>query len=389
MEYVLMVVPSDFPNGDAGAVRDFVFAKIYQELGYEIVLIGMGKNETVGNYYGVNYYSLYKKRKTAWEHLNYYFGYMIRCRRLMDKLMKEKGEPALIHINDISHGMIRWIISFGKKKRIPILHDSTEWYSPCEFNKGRLDKAYILKDRLNKSVIRNPVRVIAISEYLRNHFIMRGLRAIRIPVIMDIMSIQAKTVRVEEKKRYPDIVRLIYAGSPASKDYLSEIMDAASTLQSEIQGRIELNILGVNEKQLCDLAQINVIPSYVKVYGRVPRKTVLETMQSMDFALLLRPENERYAKAGFPTKSVEAMAHGVAMLCNITSDLGMYLEDGENAIVVKDCSSKAVAEAILRVTAMSREEIETIKSNARKLAEKEFDYRLYVNRMKELLAQNK
>ena len=34
--YVLMVVPSNFPNGDAGAVRDMAFAKIYQELGYEV-----------------------------------------------------------------------------------------------------------------------------------------------------------------------------------------------------------------------------------------------------------------------------------------------------------------------------------------------------------------
>ena len=34
--YVLMVVPSDFPNGDAGAVRDEAFALIYKELGYDV-----------------------------------------------------------------------------------------------------------------------------------------------------------------------------------------------------------------------------------------------------------------------------------------------------------------------------------------------------------------
>ena len=46
--YVLMVVPSNFPNGDAGAVRDMAFAKIYQELGYEVYLIGAGKTGKKG-----------------------------------------------------------------------------------------------------------------------------------------------------------------------------------------------------------------------------------------------------------------------------------------------------------------------------------------------------
>ena len=59
--YVLMVVPSNFPNGDAGAVRDMAFAKIYQELGYEVYLIGAGKTGKKGEYNGVHYYSIYKE----------------------------------------------------------------------------------------------------------------------------------------------------------------------------------------------------------------------------------------------------------------------------------------------------------------------------------------
>lgn len=383
--YALMVVPSNFPNADAGAVRDLAFAKIYQKLGYEVVLIGMGQGKAKGTYDEVVYYSLYRERKTAMDHFAYYFGYKNRCQRLIKEIIKKRSKPAVIHINDISHGMIRSLISFAEKESIPIIHDSTEWYSPCEFKKGKYDKSYLLKDRLNRKVIREPVRVIAISDFLRNHFEKRGLQTVRIPVIMDVLETKFSASCEECKNSVGDKIRFIYAGSPASKDHLKEIIDAVYSSPSEVQDKIELHLFGVDKTQLCSLAQIDNIPSCVNAYGRVPREMVLDTMGEMDFSLLLRPAEERYAKAGFPTKSVEAMSHGVAMMCNVTSDLGLYLKDGENAVIVENCSVEAVLESFEKVAGLSRYEIDAIKRNARKLAEDHFDYRGYVESVRNLI----
>lgn len=383
--YVLMVVPSNFPNADAGAVRDLAFAKIYQKLGYEVVLIGMGQGKAKGTYDEVVYYSLYRERKTVMDHFAYYFGYKTRCQSLIKEIIKKRSKPAVIHINDISHGMIRSLISFAKKERIPIIHDSTEWYSPCEFKKGKCDKAYILKNRLNRKVIKNPVRVIAISDYLCNHFEKRGLQTVRIPVIMDVLETSLAASYEGCETLDGDKIRFIYAGSPASKDHLREIIEAVCGLSSELQDRIELYILGVDKNQLCGLARIDEIPSCVNAYGRVPREMVLDTMKKMDFSLLLRPAEERYAKAGFPTKSVEAMSHGVAMMCNITSDLGLYLKDGENAVIIENCSIEAVSESLVRVIKMNRCEINLMKRKARELAEEYFDYRGYVESIRTII----
>lgn len=379
--YVLMIVPSNFPNADAGAVRDLSFAEIYQELGYDVILIGMGREKKMGVYCGVKYCSLYRDRKTAWDHLSYYLDYKKRCLRYIDRITEKKGMPALIHLNEVEHGLMSYLISFSEKKEIPVIHDSTEWYSPCEFKHGKWDKAYILKDRLNRKIIRNPVKVVSISEYLRKYFDTRGIQTVRIPVIMDVMSI--KPIKsVQDKK-----IKLIYAGSPAAKDHLREIIVAVQKLPSSSQGRIELHIFGVSEEQLIELSNIVKIPACIRVYGRVPREEVLECMMKMDFSLLLRPSEERYAKAGFPTKSVEAMAHGVAMMCNISSDLDMYLKDGENAVIVSGCSAEAFKKALEKVVSMERTEINKIKRSARILAEKEFDYRNYTSTVKQLIGR--
>lgn len=379
--YALMVVPSDFPNGDAGAVRDLAFAKIYQELGYQVVLIGMGKNASDGTIDGIRFFSLYHNKDSIFQHIIQYVLYKKRLAALVCEITQNAGTPGLVHINDICGGAINWLIGFCNDNSVPILHDSTEWYSESEFKYGKWDKAYILKDRLNRKIIRNPIKVICISSYLEDHFKSRGLRTIRVPVIMDVKN-------ASKSLRHPDddgIVRLIYAGSPAAKDYLGEIIGAITGLPSSKQARLSAHILGIDEDTLMKICHVKEIPECVKVYGRVPRRQVIEVMRVMDFSLLMRPSGERYAMAGFPTKSVEAMSHRVAMICNLTSDLGMYLKDGENAVIADDCTADSFREAINRVLAMDRDEIENIKDRARLLAEDSFDYRIFSNCIKQFI----
>ena len=73
------------------------------------------------------------------------------------------------------------------------------------------------------------------------------------------------------------------------------------------------------------------------------------------------------------------------MICNLTSDLGMYLKDGENAVIADDCTADSFREAINRVLAMDRDEIENIKDRARLLAEDSFDYRIFSNCIKQFI----
>lgn len=369
--YVLMAVPSDFPNGDAGSVRDMAFASIFEELGYQVFLIGAGKNKKTGKINKIQFFSVYQEARSSFDHLRRFLHGKAAYMTLTKKIIEENGLPSVIYVNHISHGALEKLRIIAKKNNIPIVHDSTEWYSPCEFVHGKWDKQYILKDRLNRKIIRNPIKVIGISRYLTEYFQSRGLQAVRIPVIMDVINSNISVSTGE-------IVKLIYAGSPANKDYLKEMVIGTTLLSENERERLEFHILGASDQQIKSLTGLQALPACIKVYGRVPREKVEEVMLQMDFSVLLRPSGERYTKAGFPTKSVEAMSHGVAMICNISSDLGMYLKDGKNAIVVDGYNEKSFAESLKRVLSMNRTEIDAIKYNARQLAEKDFDYRNWI-----------
>lgn len=375
---VLMISPNDFPNGDAGAVRDLAFAKIYSQLGYKPVVVCCNKKTEYGVYEGIEYYSYFLNAKTNLDKLFRYFKQKNMFLKKLNNIEKKFGTPGLIHLYGVSNNIIAYMKKYAHINNLQILHDSVEWYSPCEFKYGKYDKAYIINNRLNTKVIKSPIKVIAISSYLKTYFESKGIISERIPVILEVDS-QA----VNNKK--DDIVKLIYAGNPANKDYLKEIIEGVLGLSEAEKERVRLNIYGITEKQLYDLKigynfEKNIIP-----HGRVPRTEVESALKDSDFSLLLRPGNERYTKAGFPTKTVEAMSNGVAMMCNLTSDLGLYLKDGENSIIVEQCTKEAMTKAIRRAISLSSQEIDILKRNAKKTASDYFDYRMWISTVQRLI----
>ena len=160
-----------------------------------------------------------------------------------------------------------------------------------------------------------------------------------------------------------NVIKVVYAGSPAKKDYLKECIIAFGNLTNKERERMEFHIYGADENYVEDCLSEKQIPEIV-AHGRVAREDVTRALAMSDFSILLRPANERYTKAGFPTKSVEAMMNGCAMICNLTSDLGMYLKDEKNSIIVENCSSEAMTQALRKVIKLNRQEINEVKENA-------------------------
>jgi len=177
-------------------------------------------------------------------------------------------------------------------------------------------------------------------------------------------------------------VQIIYAGSPGGKDSLRPLLAALLSLSDSLRARLHLHIVGISEEQMTangilGKVERDTLRNALSVYGRVPHDTVEQMLKQMDFSVLLRPAQERYAKAGFPTKVVEAMSHGVAMVCNLSSDLSDYLTDGKNAILASGEDEASVRTALQRLAALDDITLLTLRKNARKTALQCFDYRGY------------
>ena len=385
MRKAVIVTENSYPEGDAGAVRQHAFAKILKQLGYDVLVIGYGKNfdNKICKYDGVNFISFRPNQENIISRIicRVKFGtkvyrYIKQHYNFLDVLM----------VVDIMPQSFKKIEKLKRIYNCVLIHDSVEWYSPEEFKNGKFNLAYIRKDYTNKKAINNLWNVIAISSFLEEYFKQRNNNVKRIPVIMDIKKITPRLKCIENSEKFI----FVYAGGPGKKDYLKEIIEGFSFLSLEQRKIVEVNIIGVNEDQLvksCDVSidLINSIKDCLKIYGRISRDETLELVKRADYSLLIRDESLRYSKAGFATKIVESLACGTPPLCNLTSDLGLYLKNEENSIIALGHTSKDVYKAIIHaisITDINKRNF--MRESARKLAEDSFHYSRYVSSLKEI-----
>ena len=383
MKKTLIVSTDRYPNGDAGAVRVHALAKIFQSLGYQTTVAGMG--ESTGFQFceedGVIYTSF---RLPSSDIVSRIKGRLQFCRQVNRVLLCADATWDIILVGLVSEKTMRALKKYTRRKNIPLLHDSVEWYSPEQFSIGKLHPAYISMDRRNRVIIDRSVRVIAISSYLENYFKSREIATVRIPAVMNVKQMSCE--------KFLDSSKIVfsYAGAPGKKDYLRVIVEAFAVLQTTIP--YELRLIGITKEQLVALCDVN--PSHIEMLGsrlcckgRIPRAQVLEELSSSDFTVLIRSEEQRYAKAGFPTKFAESLATATPVISNATSDIADYLHDGVNGYLVSDCSSQALIESLQKSLTLTYEERIAMQAAARKTAEECFDYTCYRSLLKQFIDQ--
>jgi glycosyltransferase involved in cell wall biosynthesis len=377
---------NNFPEGDAGSLRQYTFGKLLSHMGHAVFFIGMGNITCyeIGDYKGFKYTSLRinQNKSGLISRLENYFGYELRLKSFLKQYCLHNKIECILVV-DITLNALLFIKRLAKRNNILLIHDSVEWYSPEQFKLRKFAPPYILKDFYNRFFIDKNFKVIAISKYLEKHFLKRKIETVRIPVILDINSISC------EKRTRENKLTILYAGSPGKKDYLREIIEGIALLNKNIIDTIDIRIIGINKNQLvntCGVSQqvLDKLGNSLKAVGRIPRDGVLKNLEEADFTVLMRSPDQRYAKAGFPTKVVESLSSGTPVICNITSDLGDYIRDGENGIVVDRCSAEAFSIAIRRAQNLTFEQRKIMYRNARKLAEDYFDYKLNIETVSEL-----
>ena len=382
MKKILIISTGKYPNGNAGAVRQHAFAKLFEICGYSPFVIGLGETTDYQykDYDGVHYTSFMAKNNCI---LNRILNIVLFKTRLKKFLKKSNGFSKIMVVS-IPPNALFYIKRYAKKKDIQLIHDSVEWYSPEEFSLGRYSLAYMINNAYNTKWINNSFKVIAISKYLQNHYLSRKITTTRIPVIMDILNMSC-TKRVNVHK-----LVLVYAGTIGRKDHIREVIEGLAMLENDELLKLELRILGVNLEQLkyntgiSEECMRKVSPS-LKCFGRVSRQVVLNNLEEADFTVLLRTSTQRYAKAGFPTKVVESLASATPPICNLTSDLGDYITDMVNGIVVENCTSKDFSLSVKRALKLTNEEKDNMKKMSRITAEKNFDYRIYSEKINDLV----
>lgn len=371
-----------YPNGDAGAVRQHNLAKIYKKIGYDVAIIGMGNCEINGvkNYDNINYVSFREPGNGFFSKIR---NVLLYTNKLSNYLSINGDNFDVIHVSNTNINILVWLKSYVSSKSTIIIHDSVEWYSAKQFKLFFFSPSYIMKNIANSLLINKRFKVISISKYLFNYYSNKGIDTIRVPIVFD-----SSQIRMNNSNN--DILIITYAGTPGKKDYLEIMLKGVAGIPSANKA-FEFRIFGVSEshiKEMCIRNSIDFekVKNVIKIYGRVNRSQVIESLGQSDFSVMIRDADARYAKAGFPTKIVESLACGTPVITNISSDLGEYLKDLDNCIIVDNCDSISFTNAIFRALNLNNESLSVMKRNAYETALNRFnidiftdDFKLFLN----------
>ena len=379
----VILTENNYPLGDAGAIRQHATAKIFEKIGYSVAVLAYGKStdNKMSSFDGIEYRSFRPKSNNK---LVRAFYRIIVSTRMVRSLKKDYKDVDVVLLADVQPATFKKVSRLYSRRKTVLIHDSVEWFSPEQFKNGEKSLSYRNRDRINTKLITDRWRIMAISSYLESHF-SSICKTERIPVIMDVSNIEYNLKRFDScpKKVFS------YVGSPGKKDYLKNIIEGFEFLPQELRENAVLNVVGVNYQQLVDICEVSpktldAIKGCINILGRLPHEEAVRIVRESDYTLLFRDENLRYAKAGFPTKIVESLACGTPVVCNLSSDLAMYLTDEGNSIIAEGHSVQDVKNALERAIATSRDVMSKMRVNARATAENCFDYSNYTTQLSKL-----
>jgi len=273
------------------------------------------------------------------------------------------------------------LLPWCAQQRVPLIADIVEWYDNQHIPGGPWGP-FRLNYGISMRYLYPKVQgVIAISTFLDNYYQRDGCTTIRIPPTVDTQQ-----VSVRQREETNTRLQLVYAGTPGKKDLLAEIIQGILLVDPKMK-HSHLNVIGPTPEQVCKLLGTTKLPDNIAAFGRVMHNQVIDMVRQADFSVLLRPPNKRYAQAGFPTKVVESLAVGTPVICNLTSDLGEYIHDGQEGVICADYTPEALNEALQRILAMPRMQWQIMRQAARSRAEVSFDYRNYISSIKSFMEE--
>lgn len=383
---IAYVGPFGFPDGGAAARRILGNALSLREAGFEVE-IGSGQMDGPAEYEGFKVHSL--GERTA-EHMGsalkrlLYAGMGARTVAWLESLSPKPA--AVILYSGYSPYFMR-LLPWARKAGVPLIFDAVEWYDPPNALHWLRSPYYWNTELAMRVYAARTGNILAISSYLERHYAARGCNTVLVPPTLDTARV---TPSLEPTATGPLI--LAYTGTPGHKDLFDAYLEALLDLDPQGE-RVRLRMAGLSPEEVLAFPAMRrkgarALPGCVEVLGRVPQDKAMELTRGADFSVLLRP-NARNSHAGFPTKVVESLSVGTPVICNITSDLGRHIRDGETGLVCREGTAAALAQALERAVALSVEDRRRMRAAARAEAEKSFDYRRYVQPLSRFVGRAK
>lgn len=363
---ILYVGGFELPDKNAAAHRVLSNAKIFRELGYNVVFCGVNREkvntdnavEDIEGFVSMPLpYPISDKQKISQAFsIDHYI-----------KVFSKYSDIKLVVCYNLHSVSLAKLLRFCKKRNVKIVADCTEWY-PNEISVNPISIIKSVNTFLRMQVYQKKCDgIIAISSYLAEYYKNTVSSIVVVPPLIDL---QNEKYIFDGEKPVNDCTTLLFSGNPAVvKESLGDVVKSLGKLTDL---NFKLKILGVDYKRFTEIYGNIPVCEKIEFFGSVSHEEALKKVWESDYALVVRPET-RVTLAGFPTKFAEAISLGTPVIATNTSDLSEYLQDGKNGFIVD-------------INNLENDFRKILSSNQKVTVQKDtFDYRLWIPKIQSFL----
>lgn len=373
---IAYVGPFSFPSSSANSLRVKGLSEVFLRGGHEVtVCAGLPFRSDLKDEKGtdrisvcaVNEYARFRLLRRVPAAAGLFLG-----AETVSWLKTGTVKPDVVVLYGTHMGYLTRLRRYCNSVGIPLILDVVEWYDPRHLPGGPLGPYAFLHEFSMRSYARHADGIMAISSFLSSHFRRMGVRTIQVPPLFDF---GAKATPSFDVKSLESGLALCYVGSPGRKDHLQTML-CGLQMARDLGADFVLHVVGVSSDELLQWKGVarsckKLIETSVRFHGKLENSAALQIIADCDFSMLLR-SNRRYANAGFPSKIPESLGLGTPVISNITSDLGKYLVDGVNSVLVSDATAESLSSAVLRACALSKDDRQKMRRAAWECAERYF-----------------
>ena len=269
------------------------------------------------------------------------------------------------------------IRAYCERHNIRLIIEVTEWME-VENRKEIATRGIVWqKDIQERYIDKRCGNIIAISEFLYEHYRNQGCNVIRLPPLVYDFADKDQVFRDRDAVKLRQ-VKLVFAGTTDFKDYLEPMLKAIRKINNN-EIKIIFDVVGPSPDAIESMLECSSPTQYgINCYGRLSHENTLSIVRKADFSVLMR-ENKRYAKAGVSTKFVEAMSLAVPSICTAVGGTDAFVTDGVDGVLIKDNSVHEVLDKLMQIVNMDSSEILQMKLNALNTAKQVFSEGQYYN----------
>ncbi len=225
--------------------------------------------------------------------------------------------------------------------------------------------------------------VLVVSNHLLEK--MTRLAKGRFKVALDPITVDFRNFDLLQRHDH-DSLRVFYGGTFDEKDGVTYLIEAFEDVCKR-HGNVELILTGKGGKENMEVILAMIAASNFReriLYkGFLPDADYYKELFDSDILCMTRTSSA-FANAGFPFKLGEYLATGRPVIASDVSDVSLYLEDKNSAVIIEPDSPQAIADAI-EYLLTNPDDAERIGANGKEAARKYFDVRVAGEKFKKLL----